>query len=216
MEELRKLHNTCKRELITEWVSPGSYVLDCGCGRGGDMHKWKSVPRVSVVGIDPDMESLVEARMRAQNSNSKMKFIGPGDITDAVQYGPFDVVCYNFALHYIFESPILFQNSVEAIDKCVKPGGLLIGITPDRARMRDFRDTLGNSVTLEGDHALVHLSDGPFYAEGAKKEPLLDANVFIREMQQRNFRLVLWEPMLSRPNGLISDIYSKFVFAKNR
>ena len=166
------------------------------------MHKWKTVPRVQVVGIDPDRDSLAEAQMRAQNSNSKMKFVGPGDITDAVQYGPFDVVCYNFALHYIFESPILFQNSVEAIDKCVKPGGLLIGITPDRARMRDFTDALGNSVSLEGDHALVHLSDGPFYAEGAKKEPLLDSKVFISEMQSRKFRLVLWEPMLSRPNEI--------------
>jgi len=47
-------------------------------------------------------------------------------------------------------------------------------------------------------------------------EPILDAKKFIADMIQLGFRLVVWEPMLKTPNGLVSDMYSKFVFVKYR
>ncbi len=216
MEELRKLHNNCKRSLIFKWVEPRSFVLDCGCGRGGDWWKWKAV-QARVAAIDPDPESLAEAERRSLDINFGVWFLGRGDVRTAVAAGPFDVVCYNFSLHYIFEDPVTFSESIEAIARAVKPGGLLIGITPERARaeaLAPFTDSLGNSIKVVGDRLLVHLVDGPFYADGPKSEPLLESGLLIEALVEKGFRKLVWEPMLREPNGMISDIYSKFVFKK--
>ena len=216
MEELRKLHNNCKRQLILSWVTPNAYVLDCGCGRGGDWWKWKAV-RARVAAIDPDAESLNEAEQRALDMQYGVWFLGEGDVRHAVSSGPYDVVCYNFSLQYIFENEKVFRESIEAIARSVCPGGILIGIAPEKARIEmlaPFTDPLGNTIEIRDNRAWVKLVDGPFYAAGAKDEPLLDAGVLIDSLTEKGFKKLVWEPMLPEPNGRISDIYSKFVFKK--
>jgi len=44
----------------------------------------------------------------------------------------------------------------------------------------------------------------------------LDSTVLVKDLAVLGLDLVLWEPMLPEPTGLISDLYSKFVFRKNR
>jgi len=219
MDALRKLHNNCKRELIQKWVEPNSKVLDCGCGRGGDWHKWKAV-NAHVFAIDPDEESLREAEQRAYEMNFGVWFLGQGTIVQAAFAGPFDVVCYNFSIHYIMDD---FETSIKAINCALRPGGLLIGITPDKSNAQNmcgefghFGDSLGNSFDIyQGGRRLsVKLSDGPFYADGPKDEPLLDPTQLILALQCVGIELIEWSPMLKKSNGLISDLYSKFVFRK--
>ena len=218
MEALRKLHNGHKRQFIKKWVRPGSSVLDCGCGRGGDWHKWRAV-RAHVSAIDPDPASLAEAESRAREMGFPVRFLGTGDIRQATD--TYDVVCYNFSLHYIFENPVTFRESVEALTSAVKPGGLLIGITPELARAElltsggQFKDPLGNTLEIKDGKLRVSLTDGPFYAEGPKSEPLLDAEVLVSELAARGFQCLSWAPMLPVPNGHVSDLYSSFVFRKN-
>ena len=135
----------------------------------------------------------------------------------AVRAGPFDVVCYNFSLQYIFESEQLFNESIQAISDAVCRGGLLIGIAPEKMRVEAFTplcDALGNSMHVEGDRLVTHLVDGPFYADGPKSEPLLDSGRLIDALEAQGFKKLVWAPMLHVPNGLISDVYSKFVFKK--
>jgi hypothetical protein len=129
------------------------------------------------------------------------------------------MVCYNFSLHYIFENEKTLEESLKAIKVALKPGGLLIGITPEKDRAvcmaneyGRFRDTLGNQFEIKGDKLDVRLSDGPFYASGAKEEPLLDGRVLIERLKDLGFDRLVWEPMVPRPSGLISDLYTKFVF----
>jgi ubiquinone/menaquinone biosynthesis C-methylase UbiE len=219
MDALRKLHNTCKRELIQSWVQPRSTVLDCGCGRGGDWWKWKDMG-VRVFAIDPDEESLKEAEKRATEMKFGVFFLGKGTIVQAAFAGPFDVVCYNFSIHYIMDD---FENSIKAIDCALKPGGFLLGITPDKFQAQSicdenghYEDSLGNTFDIyQGNRRLmVKLADGPFYADGAKDEPLLDFHMLVQALETRGIELLVWDPMLRRPNGLISDLYSKFVFKK--
>lgn len=221
MDQLRKLHNNCKRKLILDWVKPGQHVLDCGCGRGGDIHKWNLIKNLKVTAIDPDEDSLKEAINRATESGYGIWFLPPGDITKTLEWGPYDVVCYNFALHYIFENMDTYTKSVWAISQAVKPGGILIGITPDNTRLQSildssskFVDRLGNSLEVKGGKLMVYLTDGPYYAQGAKEEPILDKDLFLNSMKAYGFKMLLWEPMLKTPNGLVSDIYSQFVFVK--
>ena len=220
MEALRKLHNDRKRQLIQKWVRPGAFVLDCGCGRGGDWWKWKAV-RARVAAIDPDPESLKEAEQRAHEMGFPVRFLGQGDIRQAAASGPFDVVCYNFSLHYIFHDPQTYQESLDAIALAVKPGGLLIGIAPEQERAEylttggQFKDPLGNTLEIKDARLWVSLTDGPFYADGPKSEPLLNAFNLKHAMRFRGFERLVWEPMLAKPNGLVSDLYSSFVFRKN-
>jgi len=222
MDKLRKIHNNCKKELINQWVRPGSLVLDCGCGRGGDWWKWKAV-RAKIVAIDPDLESLKEADKRAKEADLNVFFLGRGDIRHAAFAGPYDVVCYNFSVHYIFENEEIFKDSIRAIACALKPGGLLIGITPEKARadaLSDehgrYKDPLENQFEIwrGGRRLMVKLSDGPFYGGEFKDEPLLDANKFVKALEDVGLSLIVWDPMISQPNGHISDLYSKFVFKK--
>jgi len=209
---MRQLHNKCKRDIIYTFVGPGARVLDCGCGRGGDLHKWKKSQAKEVVAIDPDEESLKEALSRAAESGSRVRIIGPGDIRTIK--GQFDVVCYNFSLHYIVDS---YEESLEAIRRALVPGGLLIGIVPEKARAemltngQPWRDRLGNTLEIRGDRLWVNLADGPFYADGPREEPMLDGPEFIERL---GFEVLMWEPMIPTPNRLISDLYTKFSFRK--
>ena len=216
--DLRKTHNNYKRQLINQWVKNDMYVLDCGCGRGGDWWKWQAA-RVRLAAIDPDHDSLDEAERRAREMGLNVWFLGQGDIRQAAFAGPFDVVCYNFSLHYIFENELVLEHSLKALKVALKPGGLLIGITPEKARAESmvnsnglFRDNLGNEFRVLGDRLSVKLSDGPFYADGAKEEPLLDGPILIQKLKALGFERRVWEPMVPRPTGLISDLYTKFVF----
>lgn len=218
MDNLRKTHNNYKRQLINKWIAPNSYVLDCGCGRGGDWWKWKAVG-VRLAAIDPDHDSLDEAEKRAKEMGLDVWFLGQGDIRHAAFAGPFDVVCYNFSIHYIFENESVLEHSLRAIKVALKPGGLLIGITPeiDRAVCMAnssgfFKDQFGNQFQIKEDRLSVRLTDGPFYANGPKEEPLLDGPVLIQRLKALGFEKRVWEPMVPRPSGLISDLYTKFVF----
>jgi SAM-dependent methyltransferase len=222
MDALRKLHNDCKRDLIQKWVVRGDRVLDCGCGRGGDLHKWKASGAI-VFAIDPDEASLREAEERAFNIGLSVWFLGQGTIIQAAFAGPFDAVCYNFSIHYIFEDDDTYQKSIKALGAAVRRGGYLFGITPEKDRIQSvtdahghFKDRLGNECTLfqGGRRALVRLADGPFYADGGREEPVLEATRLIKDLSTVGFELVEWSPMIKRPNGLISDIYSSFVFKK--
>lgn len=222
IDDMRKLHNVCKRDLITRWVKPNSFVLDCGCGRGGDLWKWNAV-KARVAAIDPCADSIKEAELRASESKIPIHFLGTGTIIQAAFAGPYDVVCYNFSLHYIFEDETTYKNSIKAIGCSIKPGGYLIGITPDSARADamanqygHYIDSLGNEFyKLQNGRTLeVRLAGGPFYAAGGRPEPLLDPSILREDLARVGLECIVWEPMLTRPNNLISDLYSKFVFKK--
>jgi SAM-dependent methyltransferase len=173
-----------------------------------------------VSAIDPDPASLTEAESRAREMNFPVRFLGTGDIRQVT--GTYDVVCYNFSLHYIFESEQIFTESLEAMARAVKPGGLLIGITPELARAElltnggQFKDPMGNTLEIKDGRLWVSLTDGPFYAGGGpKSEPMLDAFDLTQALTWSGFTRLVWEPMLPVPNGHVSDLYSSFVFRKN-
>jgi SAM-dependent methyltransferase len=212
MDALRKHHNHVKRDLIKTWIKPKSFVLDCGCGRGGDLHKWIAV-QARVAAIDPDEESLKEAENRAFDMNFGVWFLGKGDIRQAAFAGPFDAVCYNFSIQYIVGEH--FEQSIKAIKVAVKPGGVLIGVTPEKSLIEQAKspDALGNIFEVHGNQVLMKLTDGPFYADGPKYEPLLDGNV-LRSALEPEFQCVLWSPIEPKPTGLVSDIYAQFVFVR--
>jgi hypothetical protein len=76
-----------------------------------------------------------------------------------------------------------------------------------------FIDSLGNSIENFSHHARVKLIDGPFYDNEFKDEPIMDFEILILKLK---FKIISCEPMLISPNGMISDMYTKFVFRNDR
>jgi len=171
---------------------------------------------------DPSSEALVEAKSRA----SKMKELEPsfyhGDITTCPSNKKYEVICYNFSLHYIFASEKLFRHSIRAIKDRLKVGGKLIGVIPDSESIimdTPFKDELGNFMIRKdttgfgnfGEKLFVMLVDTPFYNDEAKSEPIAYRDTLITELQELGLHLELWENLTGTK---LSSMYSRFIFVR--
>jgi SAM-dependent methyltransferase len=221
MEEIRSYHNLVKRQLIQNATQPGSSVLDVGCGFGGDLQKWTHAGVRTLDMCDPSEEALVEARSRASKMKTVPNFFH-GDILACPTNKKYDVICYNFSLHYIFESQRLFKNSIRAIKDRLKPDGKLIGVIPDSESIlmeTPFRDSLGNFMIRKddtgygnfGEKLFVNLVDTPFYADGSKSEPIAYKDLLITELWEQGIELQEWKPLTGNP---LSKMYSQFIFVR--
>lgn len=220
MDEIRRNHNDAKRKLIQFVTSEGSHILDVGCGFGGDLQKWRSC-NAQINMCDPEPASLEEAKNRAKNMKMHVNFY-LGDIFNCPKR-QFDIVCYNFSLHYIFKTKDLFFRSIREIKNRMKRGGKLIGIIPDSEKIifkTPFKDEMGNFFKLEktpggnfGENLSVCLVDTPYYATGSKTEPLAYKDLLVTHLEDIGFKLELWEGLQGNP---ISELYSKFIFVYDR
>jgi SAM-dependent methyltransferase len=220
MDQVRKLHNSVKRNLIMAYATKGSKVLDVGCGRGGDLHKWKGC---ILTGVDPDADAIAEAKKRSTECgyDSWTEFI-VGDINAAPMI-TYDIICYNFSLQYAFKNETTLQTTLRQISLRLKKGGYLIGVVPDASRISTpMKDRLGNTVDIGpyvanspqiGNMILVNLSDGPYYSNGPIPEPLCYKDILFQELEEW-FELESWTKMVPYTTGLITDIYSKFIFRR--
>jgi SAM-dependent methyltransferase len=220
MEEIRRNHNDAKRQLIQSVTKEGHQILDVGCGFGGDLQKWRSCGcRINM--CDPNSESLKEAKRRAENMHISVNFY-EGDIHNCPKR-KFDIICYNFSLHYIFQTRDLFFNSLAAIKARMKPGGKLIGIIPDSEQIMfktPMEDEMGNFFVTKqkanggfGEKLFVYLTDTPYYADGAKSEPIAFKDLLITYLEDMGFSLELWQGLTGNK---ISEMYSKFIFVYKR
>ena len=220
MEEIRRNHNDAKRALIQYATREGFSILDVGCGFGGDLQKWHKCG-ANINMCDPEPSALIEARSRAKNMHMRVNFY-EGVIHNCPNR-KFDLICYNFSLHYIFESRDKFFSSIREIKKRLKPGGKLIGIIPDSEKIifkTPLKDEMGNFFLMKehgnggfGEKLFVNLVDTPFYADGPKSEPIAYKDHLVTHLEEIGFRLELWEELTGNP---ISELYSKFIFVYKR
>lgn len=217
MEEVRKYHNSVKRHLIQSVTKTGFNALDVGCGFGGDLQKWKAC-YANVDMCDPNPESLIEARKRAESLGMKVAFY-EGDIFSCPEK-VYNIVCYNFSLHYIFQSRELFFRSIQAIRSRMEKGSVLVGCIPDSMSIlmsTPFKDELGNFMSRGqntgygnfGEKLFVKLTDTPFYKDGPKSEPIAYKDLLVTHLEDLGLRLITWE---SLDRYSISRMYSKFIF----
>jgi SAM-dependent methyltransferase len=218
MEEVRQYHNLVKRQLIQSVTQPGFSVLDVGCGFGGDLQKWQHTGVRTLDMCDPIPDALSEAKSRASKMTLRPTFYS-GDILACPSNKKYDVICYNFSLHYIFASKKLFLDSIRAIKTRLKFGGRLIGVIPDSESIimnTPFEDALGNQMYLEkdftgdfGEYLTVFLHDTPFYSSGPRKEPLAYRDLLVTHLEEQGVHLEHWE----RLGGTeLSRMYSQFIF----
>ena len=216
MEDLRRTHNDAKRALIQSVTKEGHQILDVGCGFGGDLQKWRACG-ANINMCDPESSALEEAKTRAKNMKIRVNFY-LGDIFQC-PHRYFDIICYNFSLHYIFQTRDLFFDSLREIRKRMRPGGRLIGIIPDSEQIimkTPLTDSLGNFFRTKyppnggfGEKLFVHLVDTPFYADGPRSEPIAFKDLLVTHLEDFGFTLESWEALEGNP---ISQLYSKFIF----
>ena len=220
MEDVRKFHNSVKRNLITKYAQ-NAKVLDVGCGRGGDLHKWKSA-RAHVTMIDPDGDSVMEARRRQKTIGTKYSIL-KGDIFRSPKQ-KYDVVCYNFSFQYVFREASYFYNTLYEIKDRLDVGGKFMGCIPDSEFIlthHNYKDRHGNFFDAKkygqlGDMVDVMLVDTPYYGGNVIPEPIAYKDFLVTWMENNDFEMIEWAPIAPEPTGIISDLYSKFCFVKIR
>lgn len=79
--ELKRFHNSRKRELVQALSWCADAVLDLACGRGGDIQKWLGAGVQTVLGIDISANEVEEARARYKAAAK-----GRGMASDAYQF----------------------------------------------------------------------------------------------------------------------------------
>lgn len=220
--DLRKVHNELKRDFISQNVKEGQLILDAGCGCGGDLLKW-SKHNVVIYGCDPNAESIQEAKRRSKKSKIKSVHFFNGDIssTPILKY---DIICYNFSLQYVFESEELFKRTIKNIKERSKIGTKIIGVVPDSNEILLSpifkRDSLGNEFSKEtlsgdfGDRVKFCIAGTPYYKNGPISEPVCYKDILVTYLENDGFELELWDYFVTFPTGLISDMYSKFIFTR--
>jgi len=141
-ERMRKFHNFIKSELIGEVAAliPGKTksLLDISVGKGGDIQKWNHADIDVVYGIDPDKESIVEAKGRYENLVRDGKVLPQRKYTfeniritdkDVKFPAKWDIVSCQFTLHYFFKDISMLRDVIEKVSNSLKAGGYFIGTT---------------------------------------------------------------------------------------
>lgn len=220
MESVRKSNNDIKRAIIQDAChgKRGAQVLDVGCGFGGDLKKWSHCgARIDM--CDPDVNALEEAKSRAKSMNMNVKFFH-GDVRSCPNK-KYDVICFNFSLHYIFESRELFHQNIKAIKSRLKKGGILVGCIPDATSIimnTPYKDEYGNVIVRKqgsglgdfGERIFVQLSDTPFYKDGPRPEPLAYKDLLVTHLEHKGVLLEKWEQFGHEHQ--IQKLYSTFKF----
>lgn len=166
IKELRKYNNWVKAVVIRKACPhaedsrgpPEGKILDIGCGKGGDLQKWRSQNIANYVGLDSAEVSIEQARKRYEEMRRQRHgpplFIAAFDVfncfgrnigenayvrqqgfDEALDMrwgeGGFDVVSMMFCMHYAWESEDKVRRMLKNVAGALKRGGRMIGVVPD-------------------------------------------------------------------------------------
>ncbi|TNY23598.1 mRNA capping enzyme-domain-containing protein [Rhodotorula diobovata] len=145
---LKNFNNWIKSVLIAKYgrregdQTPKIRVLDLGCGKGGDLHKWTRAGTEEYVGIDIAAVSIAQAQerydtMRGQRFPARFFTLDcfENSIEDVLPAStvprPFDIVSMQFCMHYAFETEDKVRTMLANVVRYLKPGGVFVGTIPD-------------------------------------------------------------------------------------
>uniref|UniRef100_T1IYW9 mRNA cap guanine-N(7) methyltransferase n=1 Tax=Strigamia maritima TaxID=126957 RepID=T1IYW9_STRMM len=124
-------------------------VLDIGCGKGGDLLKWKKGDISHLVCTDIAGTSIEQCQQRFDSMNQRRNFHRHNFPSFSAEFITadstktrlkslykkentfFNIVSCQFAFHYCFESYSQVDQMLQNASECLKPGGYFIGSTTD-------------------------------------------------------------------------------------
>ena len=169
----KRYANSIKRQLIATYASNAGCLVDVGCGRGGDISKWRDARVRHVVAMDLSAAQLEEARGREQDGKGGGGQRGGGrgggtqivwrqhsmlepslaallatDLQWAGADGGADAVAAMFCIQFAFGSEATASALLAQVSAMLRPGGVFFGTAPDAATILE---TLGGgqAVALE-------------------------------------------------------------------
>jgi len=167
---LRNFNNWVKSMLIGEFHrrlmddNVSEYrptVLDMGCGKGGDLLKWRKADIGHLVCVDIAETSVEQCRgryneMRERNQRDRHPqhmFTAEFIAADCTRVRvceqlrrpqmQFDLVSVQFVLHYSFESLPQAERMLENVTDRLKPGGFFIATIPNAAAIMSRLERAG-------------------------------------------------------------------------
>ncbi|KAL1410321.1 mRNA cap guanine-N7 methyltransferase [Vanrija albida] len=166
---LKKFNNWVKSVLIGKFVGgegqsrrrAGSKILDIGCGKGGDLNKWK-LARISLyVGMDIADVSVDQARERYNQLRGhrfeayfKAHDCYARPISEALpeeykRRDLYDNVTMQFCMHYAFETASKARMMIENVSRYLRKGGVFIGTIPNTALLLERLEEIPEGQPLE-------------------------------------------------------------------
>ena len=183
---MRNYHNFIKRSMIERVSSDISKtnlklsVLDIGCGRGGDIHKYYDNKNITnLTGLDKSNDCIKISKERfskKQNQNLKAEFYQADckflldDVSaydnksDFVKMNKllnkenFDIISMQFCIHYFFDSEQSLDNIIENIDKNLKNKGYFIGTSMNRERVINILNGKNIKEATQGNQVLWRIA----------------------------------------------------------
>ncbi|KAF5303029.1 hypothetical protein FQR65_LT08358 [Abscondita terminalis] len=173
---LRNFHNWIKSMLINEYLTKIKEtkkhnapirVMDMGCGKGGDLLKWRKggishliCNDIAAVSLDQCKSRFVDMQNRNSRDRGNIYTIEtiPADFTKVRLREKYkdpsmklDLVSCQFAFHYGFESLSQAECAMHNASECLQPGGFFIGTILDAndliARIKKSQsNSFGNGV----------------------------------------------------------------------
>ncbi|GAA5938271.1 hypothetical protein JCM3775_002933 [Rhodotorula graminis] len=145
---LKNFNNWIKSVLIAKFgrregdTTPRIRVLDLGCGKGGDLHKWTRAGTEEYVGIDIAAVSIAQAQQRYDTMRGQRfpaRFFTLDCFENPIEEvlpphavaRPFDIVSMQFCMHYAFETEAKVRMMLANVARYLKPGGVFVGTIPD-------------------------------------------------------------------------------------
>lgn len=219
---MRNFNNWLKSVLIAEILDKVRQkrrevtVLDLGCGKGGDLLKWKKGRIDKLVCADIAAVSIEQCQQRYNDVRRRGH---PNDRTFSAEFitadcsrellseklqDPelqFDVCSCQFVYHYSFESESQADTMLRNACERLRPGGFFIGTTPDAYELvkrleESDSNSFGNevfSVTFQkkGEYPLFGCQYD-FSLEGVVNVPefLVYFPLFVEMAKKYNMRLV--------------------------
>ena len=164
---MRNFNNWIKSVLINEFIKKIKSeklgekiaVLDLGCGKGGDILKWKKANAARVTFADIAEKSLEECKNRYQDrrrSNFDAQFIHLDATQELISqkiepaFLEHHLVSSQFVVHYSFESYAKANTFLRNVSDSLKPGGFFIGTTTNSSELiKRLRASSGNEFGNE-------------------------------------------------------------------
>uniref|UniRef100_A0A8C6U3G2 mRNA cap guanine-N(7) methyltransferase n=1 Tax=Neogobius melanostomus TaxID=47308 RepID=A0A8C6U3G2_9GOBI len=199
---MRNFNNWVKSVLIGEILDqlrkskPGPVrVLDLGCGKGGDLLKWRRGNISHLVCTDIAEVSVEQCRSRYEDmkrkSHSSDLFTAEFITADAAKESlwprledpalTFDLCSCQFVVHYSFETQAKAETMLRNACERIRPGGYFIGTTPDAYELAK-RGSLSEDLSYGNEVFKVRFKSGPpFSLFGAEYHFSLEGVVDVPE-----------------------------------
>ncbi|KAK1351122.1 mRNA cap guanine-N7 methyltransferase [Hamiltosporidium tvaerminnensis] len=195
-------NNFIKTILLNKYIKERMDVLDMGCGKGGDLQKYKYLRIKNYLGCDISEESIKEAEKRYLNIKDKYKaeFMLLDVYCQEINLNrSFDIISSQFSLHYGFRNSVTIDNLVKNISLHLRENGYFIATIPDKVtllnRLKKYGNNYGNefykiSFKIEKNE---ELSEYLFTLDGAVDscpEYLLDCEILKSKFKNENIHLI--------------------------